>query len=201
MKELLLTTLRDKTTSRDNFRKAAHNLSCLLAYQAAQHLPTSKKHITTPCGTAEGTFLTTHTIVIVPILRSGIAMLPAFLSLFPLARVGFMGLKRDEKTAQPHHYHASLPTISESDTIIIIDPTIATGGSACATLNHLIENGIKQKHIIFANILCATPGKTLIMEKYPDITLITAHEDHTLNNKFFIVPGFGDFGDRYFGTE
>lgn len=200
MKEILLTTLRDKTTSRTDFQVAAGKLSLLLAYQIADLIPIQDKLVTTPFGTTQGYYFANNVVVIV-ILRSGVAMLESFLSVFQGARIGFLGLKRDERTAKPYRYYENLPPIAVDDYVIIVDPMIATGGTGCAALHLLRQRDISMEQVIFVNILCSTSGRTKIAQDYPKITIISAHEDPALNDDFFIVPGFGDFGDRYCGTE
>lgn len=199
MKQILLTILRDKTTSMPQFRAAAESLSHILAYETAAHLPAQTREVATPFTTTQG-MISYPDIIIVPILRAGLSMMPSFLTVYPQARLGFIGLRRDERTAEPHCYYERLPSIKPHDFIIILDPTIATGGSACAALDSITKQHDSSR-ILFANILCATPGRQRLQERYPHVTLITAHEDPALNNNFFIIPGLGDFGDRYCGTK
>lgn len=199
-KQLFMTILRDKNTSRPEFRQAAERLSHILAHEAAEYLKTKKIKIQTPISSAIG-IEPAQPLVLVPILRSGITMLPAFLDYFPHATVGVVGLKRDEKTAIAHWYYENLPPLDTTQQIIILDPMIATGGTGVETLRTLKNGGVTQDQILFVSIVCAPEGLEAIRSEFPDITLITTAVDDHLNDKKFIVPGLGDFGDRYFGTE
>ena len=198
--EYLLSILRNKETSRALFRSTAHLISRLLAFEVLDKIALSKTTITTPVGTTSGLSLSQR-IVIVPILRSGITMVEPFLEIFPDACVGVVGLHRDEKTAQACWYYENLPPTSENDRIIIVDPMIATGGTGFETLTLLKKHNANLSTCIFANIISAPEGIKHIKCHFPDITIITAATDSHLNDKKFIVPGLGDFGDRYFGTE
>jgi len=200
IKQILITTLRDKKTSRALFRQTTHKLAHVLAHEAAEHIKTKTTNIQTPIDSASGLEFGTP-IVLVPILRSGIALLPPFLKYFQSASVGVVGLKRDEETAQAHWYYENLPPLTEKEQIIILDPMIATGGTGVETLRKLKEHGIAQKKIIFVSIVCAPEGIEAIKSEFPDITTITVAIDKHLNAQKFIIPGLGDFGDRYFGTE
>lgn len=200
IKKIFLTILRDKNTSRAEFRRTADTISHLLAHEAATHIETQEINIQTPITKATGiTFK--PPIVLVPILRSGITMLHAFLSYFLDAKIGVVGLKRDEKTAQAHLYYNNMPPMEKNSKVIILDPMIATGGTGIETLNILKNKGIEEKNIIFASIICAPEGIKEIADKFPHIKILTATIDEKLNQEKFIVPGLGDFGDRYFGTE
>jgi len=159
-----------------------------------------KIQIQTPIDTATGIKLA-DPIVLVPILRSGITMLHAFTHYFPDASIGVVGLRRDEKTAIAHWYYENLPPLSKKEQVIILDPMIATGGTALETLKKLQEHGVPQEKILFVSMVCAPEGLEAIKAKFDQITIITAAVDDHLNAQKFIVPGLGDFGDRYFGTE
>ena len=200
MKELLFTILRNKDTSRADFRAAAQRLSGLLAAEAASHLEKKAFSVKTPLGSAEGVALKNDT-VLVPILRSGLVLLPAFEDTFPDASVGFVGLVRDEKTAQAKEYYRKLPSIPKGADVIVLDPMIATGGSGIAALQMLSDAGVTQQQILFVAVISAPEGLQAIHKKFPNIHLLIAQEDTGLNKEKFIVPGLGDFGDRYFGTE
>ncbi len=200
LKQILLTQLRDTGSSRSQFRAAADQLGRLLVQEVAEHLSVSKTTVTTPTGTAEGTTLTTEP-VLVPILRSGLILLPAFQFHFPGAGIGFVGLRRDEETAVPKLYYSNMPTINPDTPVIVLDPMVATGGSAVAALKVLTESGVNQKQIIFAGVIGAPEGVENITSNFPEISFLITQIDEGLNDKKFIVPGLGDFGDRYFGTE
>ncbi len=199
--QLLTTKLRDKNTPMAEFRAAADKLALVLVHQAAQFLHVKQITVTTPLEqSAQGTELREN-IVLVPILRSGLALLPAFLQYFPHARVGFVGLKRDEKTAIAHLYYKKLPPIKAEDQVLVLDPMIATGGSGASTLKIVTELGIRQEQIIFIGVIAATPGIEEINHEFPHVKVIVACRDQKLNAAKYIVPGLGDFGDRYFGSE
>ncbi len=200
MKDTLITILRDKNTPRASFRKAADALSSILAAETGEHLSKATISVETPLAQTEGVRLAHH-IVFVPILRSGIAMVPAFYTYFPDAKVGFVGMKRDEKTAIAASYYENLPEIGKDDQVLVLDPMIATGGSGVATLKKLVDAGVPQEKIVFVALISAPEGVGLIEESFPQITLIIAQRDSGLNEEKFIIPGIGDFGDRYFGTE
>ena len=196
-----MTLLRDKKTDRATFRATSKEIAQLLALKTMESLTYEKITITTPLDAQTTGYVFTKRIVLIPILRSGIALIESFFVLFPHADVGFMGLKRDEKTAIAHRYYENIPPIGSDDIVIILDPMIATGGSACDLLHFLREKNIEQKQIFFANIICAPEGVATIKKEFPNITLISLVTDEHLNDQKFIVPGIGDFGDRYFGTE
>jgi len=197
---LYLTILRDQSTQRCKFQKTADTISELLAHQTLLHIKTKKIEIKTPVELAPG-IERVDEIVLIPILRSGITMLPAFLKYFAGAGIGVVGLKRDEKTAIAHLYYKNLPPLNPNQQIIIIDPMIATGGTGIETLKLLQDDGVQENKILFVSIVSAPEGINKIRTSFPGITIITASEDEKLNTQKFIVPGLGDFGDRYFGTE
>jgi uracil phosphoribosyltransferase len=200
-KSILMTILRNKQTTIDQFRATAHQLALIMAQEATNFIPTSTHTITTPLNAPFTGACWTQPITLIPILRSGLALLPAFLQYFPHANIGVVGLKRDEATAIAHWYYKNIPSIPAKSTVIILDPMIATGGSALATLDMLANLKITQAQIIFVGIISAQDGITAIKNSYPDIKIITADCDQQLNQAKYIVPGLGDFGDRYFGTE
>lgn len=200
MKETLLTILRKKNTSRSEFRWTSDRLTHLLACQAADHLATQTYSIESPMGATQGVKFSQN-IVLVPILRSGITMFPPFLQYFPFAKIGVVGLKRDEQTAIAHWYYDNVPPIGTDDQVIVLDPMLATGGTLAETLSLLKKKGVAEKNILFVGIVSAPEGEQVIKEKFPEVTLLIAARDEKLNDKKFIVPGLGDFGDRYFGTE
>lgn len=199
--ELLMATLRNEKTTMAEFRIAADKLAYLLVHEAAQHLHTQMQPITTPLHKqTEGAFLREN-IVLIPILRSGLALLPAFMRYFINARIGFVGLKRDEKTAIAHLYYKKLPPITPTDQVLVLDPMIATGGSGSSTLEIVTQFGINQEQIIFVGVIAATAGLEQIKRKFPDVKVVVAAQDPELNAAKYIIPGLGDFGDRYFGSE
>jgi len=199
-KKLFLTILRDKHTSRPQFRKAADTLSGILAHEALNHIPMKEITIETPMEKTTGIAIACP-VILVPILRSGITMVEPFLHYFYDAKIGVVGLKRDEQTAKAHLYYNNIPPAKSEDTIIILDPMIATGGTGIETIKTVKDKGIKEERIIFASIICSPEGIANVRSYAPNITILTAGIDKRLNDKKFIVPGLGDFGDRYFGTE
>lgn len=195
-----MTILRDEKTERAVFRTAAYQVSRIIAHQIAQKISVQRLTVETPIAAASGlTFA--QSPLLVPILRSGMAMLPAFLDIFPDAPVGVVGLKRDEKTAIAHWYYENVPPFESTNQIVILDPMIATGGTGIETLTFLAKKGAQQKNIIYASIVSAPEGLDLIKQEFPDIDIICAAHDKGLTKEKFIIPGLGDFGDRFFGTE
>lgn len=199
MKQTLLTILRNKKTTIEQFRFASERLGFVLANEVSQHLEKKEISIETPMAAAKG-YEFKNDIVLVPILRSGIALLHPFLSFFPKATVGFVGLQRDEKTAIAELYYYKVPSMKKETDVVLLDPMIATGGSAIDALKILKKNGAQEEKIIFAAVIAATEGLERVKKEFPNITIIVPHIDSKLNVKKFIVPGLGDFGDRFFGT-
>jgi uracil phosphoribosyltransferase len=199
IKNVLMTTLRNKQTSMKVFRETADRLAHILAQESTQYIKTKSITIETPLKPARGITFDTH-VVLIPILRSGLALLPAFLEYYPDASVGFVGLKRDEETAIAKQYYQNLPPIQPNDQIIILDPMLATGGSTAATIEILLNQGITQEQMLFVGVICAQEGLEHIQKRFPQLHIIIAAHDPILNNKKFIEPGLGDFGDRFFGT-
>lgn len=199
MKDFFLTSLRQSSTTTVAFRESALALSRILAAEASTYIPQQTIKVQTPVGEASGSTIKQR-IVLATILRAGLAMLPAFIELFPAAPIGFFGIRRDEKTANPHLYYQNLPKISANDWVLLVDPMLATGGSSTVALNKLEEAGATLSQILHVSIISAQQGVDAIRKRFPKVTLITAAIDPALNNHKFIVPGLGDFGDRYFGT-
>jgi uracil phosphoribosyltransferase len=197
MRESLLTLLRDEKTPVEVFRQASHQLAALLAAEASALVTEDPKMVKTPVGQAEGASVS-HRVVLVPILRAGIAMLPAFLQYFPQAPISFIGICREEGTAKPKLYYENIPALRPTDLVLILDPMIATAGSALLTIDYLIKKGASQMALI--GMLGSREGLEKIESEHPDLTMIVAAEDSELNSRKFIVPGLGDFGDRYFGN-
>ena len=200
MKETLLTTLRDRNVSRQLFRHVTDQLSLILASEAGNYLTKIDQTVVTPLTETQGKGIAGN-LIIVPILRAGLAMLPSFLRFYPDASVGFLGMRRDEATKEPHLYYENLPEFNDNSTVIVIDPMIATGGSGILALEKIIEKKIPEEKIIYVGILAAPEGIENVKNHFPAINLIVGHIDDHLNQDAFIVPGIGDFGDRYFGTD
>jgi uracil phosphoribosyltransferase len=200
MKDVLLSILRDKDISRATYRDVSHKLGCILAAEVAAHLDRESFEVATPLSKGEG-FRFKNDIVLIPILRSGIVLLEPFMSFFPGSKVGFVGLRRDEKTAIPMLYYQNLPVIAPENDVLVLDPMIATGGSGSEAVKILIKAGIKEEKIIFVGVIAAPEGIEKLKSLFPKMTIVGPVVDEKLNDKKFIVPGLGDFGDRYFGTE
>jgi uracil phosphoribosyltransferase len=193
-----LIELRDKRTAPDHFRRAAMRISVLLAAEALREVPSTAAVVETPLGPAVGRSVSPD-VVVVPVLRAGLGMLDAVLTLVPHARVGHIGLQRDELTAVASRYYAKLPAGLASSFVLMIDPMLATGGSAVAALQLLREGGAAQVRIVC--IVAAPEGIETVERAHPDVTIFTPVVDRGLNAHKFIVPGLGDFGDRLYGTS
>ncbi len=196
----LLSLLRNKDTDRATFRRTARKLSELLALRALEAVAMKEVSIETTLAKTTGLTLKDR-IVIIPILRAGISMLEPFLSIFPDAAVGIVGLQRDKATAKADWYYENIPPLTTDDQIIIIDPMIATGGTGYATLAMLKGKGAHLDKALYMSMVSAPEGIAVINHAFPHVQIITAATDTHLNDKKFIVPGLGDYGDRYFGTE
>ncbi|HXG54964.1 MAG TPA: uracil phosphoribosyltransferase [Vicinamibacterales bacterium] len=193
-----LTILRDSATPPELFRRMAVRISLLLAAEATRDLPASPVTVTSPLGPASGRRVTAD-VVVVPVLRAGLGMLDAILELIPSARVGHIGLQRDELTAVASKYYSKLPSDLENCFVLMIDPMLATGGSAVAALDMLRDAGAREARMIC--IVAAPEGIALVERHHPDVHIYTPVVDERLNDHKFIVPGLGDFGDRLYGTH
>jgi uracil phosphoribosyltransferase len=189
--------LRDKDTQPEAFRRLATRISVLLAAEALRALPTRNVTVTTPIGPADGRGISMD-VVVVPVLRAGLGMLDAVLELVPAARVGYIGLQRDERTAIASQYYSKLPDRLERSYVLMIDPMLATGGSASAALELLRRAGATRVRIVC--IVAAPEGVACVERDHPDVTIYTPVVDQRLNAQKYIVPGLGDFGDRLYGT-
>jgi uracil phosphoribosyltransferase len=192
-----LAELRDKRTTPDRFRRAATRISVLLVAEAMRDVPSTAVTVDTPLGPADGR-RTADEIVVVPVLRAGLGMLDAVLDLVPRARVGHIGLQRDEMTAVASQYYAKLPAALEKSFVLMIDPMLATGGSAVAALDLLRTAGARDVRIVC--IVAAPEGLSVVERHHPGVVVYTPVVDRGLNEHKFIVPGLGDFGDRLYGT-
>jgi uracil phosphoribosyltransferase len=192
-----LVTLRDRRTTPEHFRRAATRISVLLASEALQHVPTCPTTVDTPLGPADGRRVGVD-VVVVPVLRAGLGMLDAVLELVPGARVGHIGLQRDEMTAVASRYYSKLPERLDKSFVLMIDPMLATGGSAVAALDLLARAGAHAVRIVC--IVAAPEGLALVERHHPGVEIYTPVVDRALNDQKFIVPGLGDFGDRLYGT-
>lgn len=189
--------LRDKTTKPALFRTLTKKLTLLLCFEAAKEINVKKKELETPLEKTEG-FVIDNEIVLIPILRAGLGMIDAILELFPNVDVGYMGFQRDETTAIAKGYYSKLPDLKEK-LVFIADPMLATGGSLKNAIEEIKIQ--KPKKIIAISIVAAPEGVNLIREKYPEVKIYTASLDRELNEKKYILPGLGDFGDRLYGTH
>ena len=192
-----LTTLRDKTTTPEHFRRAATRISVMLIAEALKDLPQKKVTVETPLGPAAGARAGSE-VVVVPVLRAGLGMLDAVLELVPSARVGHIGLQRDEMTAVASQYYSKLPSGLGESYVLMIDPMLATGGSAVAALDLLQKAGARIIRMIC--IVAAPEGVAMVERHHPEVAIYTPVVDEKLNAQKYIVPGLGDFGDRLYGT-
>jgi uracil phosphoribosyltransferase len=192
-----LTRLRDKRTQPQEFRRLLDEIAALMIYEATRNFSVKKISVQTPLAAASG-FQLEREVVLVPVLRAGLGMLDSILQLIPHARVGFIGLKREETTLRAQFYHKSLPKNLGDFEVILIDPMLATGGSAVAALDLLVEQGAE--HLRLVNLVAAPKGIRVVQKSYPRLPIFTAAVDKKLNERGFILPGLGDAGDRLFGT-
>ncbi|HEV2452661.1 MAG TPA: uracil phosphoribosyltransferase [Verrucomicrobiae bacterium] len=192
-----LAQLRDKRTRPQEFRRLIGEIASLMIYEATRDFAVKKISVQTPLAAAAGLQLERQ-IVLVPVLRAGLGMLDSILQLIPHASVGFIGLKREETTLQAQFYHKSFPKDLADVEVILIDPMLATGGSAVAALDLLSEQGAKNVRLV--NLVAAPQGVNAVRRKYARVRIFTAAVDESLNERGFIVPGLGDAGDRLFGT-
>lgn len=199
MKNTILSLLRDKKTTTESFRAATDHLGSLLSYEVASVLDKEELSIETPLTKTTG-YKIKEKVILIPILRAGISLLYPFMKLFPSSPVGFVGIKRDESTALPHLYYDNIPTIQPQDVVVILDPMIATGGSGGLVVEMLKKQGIKDKNIVYAGVIAAPEGIDALKKVAPDMHVVCIEVDDHLNDKKYIMPGLGDFGDRYFGT-
>lgn len=194
-----VTMLRDKNTSTKDFRELAEEISLLMAYEVTRDLPLKDIEVETPiCKTVAKT-VAGRSLGIVPILRAGLGMVNGMLRLVPNAKVGHIGLYRDPKTLKPVEYYCKLPSDATERTLIVVDPMLATGGSAVAAIGFLKDRGCK--HIKFCCLIAAPQGLKALQEAHPDVDIFIAAMDKELNDHAYIVPGLGDAGDRLFGTK
>jgi len=192
-----LAIIRDVETGHKRFRELATEITKFLCYEALQNIPMKDVTVSTPIGDASCRKIATD-LVVVPILRAGVGMLDGILELVPTARVGFVGLFRDEETKKPVTYYERFPPQIRGGTCIVIDPMLATGGSTVAALDLLKTSGAE--NIVVICIVTCPEGLELVAEHHPDVPVYTAAIDEKLNEKKYIVPGLGDAGDRLFGT-
>ena len=194
-----ISLLRDKNTGTNEFRSLIEEIAMLMGYEALRDLPLKEVQVETPIETCMNPMVAGKKLAVVPILRAGLGMVNGILSLAPSAKVGHIGLYRDETTHEPHEYYCKLPDPIDQRTIVVTDPMLATGGSAVAAIDFIKQHG--GKTIKFMCIIAAPEGLKRLKEAHPDIQIYIGHLDRELNEDAYICPGLGDAGDRIFGTK
>ena len=194
-----LAILRSKNTSVKEFRELISEISGLMCYEATRNLPTKDVEVQTPVAMAKCRRLAGKKLAIVPILRAGLGMVDAMVDLIPSAKIGHIGLYRDPETHLPVEYYCKLPDDIENRKVFVVDPMLATGGSAVAAIDFLKQYGCKS--IAMMNIIGAPEGVEAVQKAHPDVDIYMAALDEKLNDHAYIVPGLGDAGDRIFGTK
>ena len=191
--------LRNKSTGTKEFKELVSELAMLLCYEATRDLPTEEVEIETPIAVAHTQVLAGRKLALVPILRAGLGMVDGMLSLLPAAKIGHIGLYRNEETLEPVEYYCKLPSDIQEREVIVLDPMLATGGSARDAITQIKKHGAQ--NIKFIGIIAAPEGLKALHEAHPDVDIYVAALDDHLNEKGYIVPGLGDAGDRIFGTK
>ncbi len=194
-----LAVLRNRNTSVKEFRELVSEISGLMCYEATRNLPTEEVTVETPITTAKCRMLSGKKLAIVPVLRAGLGMVDAMVDLIPSAKIGHIGLYRDPETHKPVEYYCKLPEDIGNRVTFVVDPMLATGGSAVAAIDFLKKHGCK--NIIMMNIIGCPEGIKAVSEAHPDVEMYLAACDEKLNDPAYIVPGLGDAGDRIFGTK
>ena len=194
-----ISILRDKRTGTNEFRALIEEIAMLMGYEALRDLPLKEVEVETPIETCMTPMIAGKKLAIVPILRAGLGMVNGILALVPSAKVGHIGLYRDEVTHEPHEYYCKLLNPIEQRTIVVTDPMLATGGSAVAAVDFIKEHG--GRNIKFMAIIAAPEGLERLHKTHPDIQIYVGHLDRQLNENAYICPGLGDAGDRIFGTK
>ncbi len=194
-----ISILRNKDTSTKEFRELAEEIAMLMAYEATRDLPLGEVEIETPICKTKAKMLAGHALGIVPILRAGLGMVDGILNLVPNAKVGHIGLYRDPETKKPVEYYCKLPVDATERDFLVLDPMLATGGSAIAAIDFMKQRGVK--NIKFLCLIAAPYGIEKLTEAHPDVDVYVAAVDEKLNDHCYIVPGLGDAGDRLFGTK
>ena len=194
-----LAILRNKKTSVKEFRELVSEISGLMCYEATRNLPTREIEVQTPVAVAKCRTLAGKKLAIVPILRAGLGMVDAMVDLIPSAKIGHIGLYRDPETHMPVEYYCKLPDDVGNRVVFVVDPMLATGGSAIAAIDFLKKHGCK--NIIMMNIIGCPEGIKRVLEAHPDVDIYMAACDERLNEHKYIIPGLGDAGDRIFGTK
>lgn len=196
-----LTFIRDKNTTSKEFRELVTEVSMLMAYEVTRDMELEEVEIETPMSVMKSEVLAGKKVGLVPILRAGLGMVEGMLDVIPSARVGHIGLYRDPETLKPVEYYCKLPKGIEDRNLIVLDPMVATGGSAAAALEFLKDKGANAKDIKLVCLIAAKEGIEAIQAEHPDIDIYVAAIDEELNDEAYIIPGLGDAGDRLFGTK
>lgn len=194
-----LSIMRDKNTGAKEFRELLEEISMLMIYEVTRDLPTEEVEVETPIGACKTRMLSGKKLGVVPILRAGLGMVDGVTRMIPAARIGHIGLYRDPQTLEPVEYYCKLPVDSENRLLLVIDPMLATGGSASAAIDFIKKRGCN--HIRLVNLIAAPEGIARIQKDHPDVDIFVAGLDERLNEHGYIVPGLGDAGDRLFGTK
>ena len=194
-----ITRLRDKTTGTNEFRSLVEEIGMLMGYEALSDLPTEEIEIETPLEVTLSPVIAGRKLAVVPILRAGLGMVSGIQALVPTAKVGHIGLYRDPETHEPVEYYCKLPSPIEERVIVVTDPMLATGGSACDALKLIKQHGGRK--IKFMCIIAAPEGLERLKKEHPDVQIYVGHLDRQLNENAYILPGLGDAGDRIFGTK
>ncbi len=193
------TILRQTSTTNKEFRELVEEITTLMCYEALRDLPLKEVEIETPIKKTKQKMLDGEKLAIVPILRAGLGMVNGMLSLVPFAKVGHIGMYRDEETMEPHEYYCKLPADIEKRLVVVVDPMLATGGSAIDAIGQIKSYGAT--NIKFLCLIAAPEGIEALSKAHPDVEIYCANVDEGLNEKCYIVPGLGDAGDRIFGTK
>ncbi|NLB98122.1 uracil phosphoribosyltransferase [Jeotgalibaca porci] len=196
-----LTIIRQTTTGTKDFREVVSEIAMLMAYEVTRDMPLEDIEIETPLVKSVQKTLSGKKVAIIPILRAGLGMVDGFLAMLPAAKVGHVGLYRDEETFEPHEYFVKLPADIKERQLFVVDPMLATGGSAIAAIEALEKRGAKPSNIKFVCLVAAPEGVKVLNEAYPDVEIVVAALDERLNENGYILPGLGDAGDRLFGTK
>ncbi len=194
-----VTVLRDRRTPTSLFKQTVDEITSLMLYELTGDFPTRTEEVETPLERTHGTVIDVSSVNIVTILRAGLGMVGGLVRLMPNVRVGFLGFERDEETLEARFYYAKIPPFDARTKTILVDPMLATGGTAVASLEYLRDRGVGD--ISFACIVAAPAGVNRVHSLFPDVTIYTCALDRELNDRGFILPGLGDAGDRLFGTE
>lgn len=194
-----ISRLRDKNTGTSEFRKIVEEISILMGYEAFRDLPLEEIKVETPIETCQTPVVSGRKLAVVPVLRAGLGMVNGITTLVPTAKIGHIGLYRDPETHEPHEYYCKLPESIAERLVVMVDPMLATGGSAIAAVNYIKQRGGNKIKCLF--IIAAPEGLKALREAHPDIEIYVGHLDRGLNETAYICPGLGDAGDRIFGTE